>query len=104
MAKRRPPQRKPALSAARAGGQGELRIIGGDWRSRKLRFPDAGGVRPSPARTRETLFTWPAAIAWTCSPALARWAWKPCPGVPQRQPWWTIPRHWLQPCEITCGC
>ena len=37
---------------------GELRIIGGDWRSRKLRFPDAGGVRPTPARTRETLFNW----------------------------------------------
>ncbi|KAA1172724.1 16S rRNA (guanine(966)-N(2))-methyltransferase RsmD [Marinobacter salinexigens] len=41
-----------------AGGDGELRIIGGDWRSRKLRFPDAGGVRPTPARTRETLFNW----------------------------------------------
>lgn len=39
-------------------GTGELRIIGGDWRSRKLRFPDAGGVRPTPARTRETLFNW----------------------------------------------
>ena len=37
---------------------GELRIIGGDWRSRKLTFPDAGGVRPTPARTRETLFNW----------------------------------------------
>ena len=37
---------------------GELRIIGGDWRSRKLRFPAAGGVRPTPARTRETLFNW----------------------------------------------
>ncbi|MDL0430886.1 16S rRNA (guanine(966)-N(2))-methyltransferase RsmD [Marinobacter sp. TBZ242] len=37
---------------------GELRIIGGDWRSRKLRFPEAGGVRPTPARTRETLFNW----------------------------------------------
>ncbi len=37
---------------------GELRIIGGDWRSRKLRFPGAGGVRPTPARTRETLFNW----------------------------------------------
>jgi len=37
---------------------GELNIIGGDWRSRKLRFSDAGGVRPTPARTRETLFNW----------------------------------------------
>ena len=41
-----------------ASNGGELRIIGGDWRSRKLRFPDAGGVRPTPARTRETLFNW----------------------------------------------
>ena len=38
--------------------QGELRIIGGDWRSRKLTFPSVGGVRPTPARTRETLFNW----------------------------------------------
>ncbi|MDX1636091.1 MAG: 16S rRNA (guanine(966)-N(2))-methyltransferase RsmD [Marinobacter sp.] len=41
-----------------AAGAGELRIIGGDWRSRRLRFPEAGGVRPTPARTRETLFNW----------------------------------------------
>lgn len=37
---------------------GELNLIGGVWRSRKLRFPEAGGVRPTPARTRETLFNW----------------------------------------------
>ncbi len=55
--KRNPPNRGPA-SARKDGGTGELRIIGGDWRSRKLRFPDAGGVRPTPARTRETLFSW----------------------------------------------
>ncbi|HKK56496.1 16S rRNA (guanine(966)-N(2))-methyltransferase RsmD [Marinobacter sp.] len=42
----------------RPSAGGELSIIGGDWRSRKLRFPDAGGVRPTPARTRETLFNW----------------------------------------------
>lgn len=43
---------------SRPANGGELTIIGGDWRSRKLRFPDAGGVRPTPARTRETLFNW----------------------------------------------
>ncbi len=43
---------------SRPASGGELRIIGGDWRSRKLRFPEAGGVRPTPARTRETLFNW----------------------------------------------
>ncbi len=50
---------KPPRGPARPHSAcGELRIIGGDWRSRKLRFPDAGGVRPTPARTRETLFNW----------------------------------------------
>lgn len=36
----------------------ELRIIGGQWRSRKLKFPDAPGLRPTPDRVRETLFNW----------------------------------------------
>ncbi|MFV8569669.1 16S rRNA (guanine(966)-N(2))-methyltransferase RsmD [Marinobacter sp. SBS5] len=61
MAKRKSAPRKPGVGASGStgqGGSGELRIIGGDWRSRKLRFPDAGGVRPSPARIRETLFNW----------------------------------------------
>ncbi|MCF6194568.1 MAG: 16S rRNA (guanine(966)-N(2))-methyltransferase RsmD [Kangiellaceae bacterium] len=35
-----------------------LRIIGGDWRSRKLSFIDAQGLRPTPDRIRETLFNW----------------------------------------------
>jgi 16S rRNA (guanine966-N2)-methyltransferase len=38
--------------------QGELRIIGGKWRSRKLTFPAVEGLRPSPSRVRETLFNW----------------------------------------------
>ncbi|MBJ6136487.1 16S rRNA (guanine(966)-N(2))-methyltransferase RsmD [Marinobacter litoralis] len=61
MAKRKPAPRKPGSGAPKSadqGGNGELRIIGGDWRSRKLRFPGVGGVRPSPARIRETLFNW----------------------------------------------
>jgi len=37
---------------------GELRIIAGKWRSRKLSFPAADGLRPTPARIRETLFNW----------------------------------------------
>lgn len=35
-----------------------LRIIGGDWRSRKLAFVDAPSMRPTPDRIRETLFNW----------------------------------------------
>jgi 16S rRNA (guanine966-N2)-methyltransferase len=35
-----------------------LRIIGGTWRGRKLRFPAAADIRPTPDRVRETLFNW----------------------------------------------
>ena len=35
-----------------------IRIIGGEWRRRVLRFPDAEGLRPTPDRVRETLFNW----------------------------------------------
>lgn len=35
-----------------------MRIIGGEWRSRILRFPDAPSLRPTPDRLRETLFNW----------------------------------------------
>jgi 16S rRNA (guanine966-N2)-methyltransferase len=35
-----------------------VRIIGGEWRSRLVRFPDAPGLRPTPDRVRETLFNW----------------------------------------------
>lgn len=38
-----------------------LRIIGGQWRGRKLPFSDADGLRPTPDRVRETLFNWLAA-------------------------------------------
>jgi 16S rRNA (guanine966-N2)-methyltransferase len=35
-----------------------LRIIGGSWRGRRLRFPPNAGIRPTPDRVRETLFNW----------------------------------------------
>ncbi len=35
-----------------------LRIIGGQWRGRKLDFPAIEGLRPTPDRVRETLFNW----------------------------------------------
>jgi len=55
---------KPSKSYARAplGEGGELRIIGGSWRGRKLRFPALPGLRPSPDRVRETLFNWLAPV------------------------------------------
>ncbi|WP_031430238.1 16S rRNA (guanine(966)-N(2))-methyltransferase RsmD [Methylomicrobium agile] len=36
----------------------KVRIIGGEWRSRLLRFEDVPGLRPTPGRVRETLFNW----------------------------------------------
>ena len=35
-----------------------LRIIGGAWRGRRLRFPAIDEIRPTPDRVRETLFNW----------------------------------------------
>jgi len=43
-------------------GRNEVRIIGGRWRGRKLRFPGAPGLRPTPDRVRETLFNWLAPV------------------------------------------
>ena len=36
----------------------QVRIIGGEWRSRRISFPDQQGLRPSADRVRETLFNW----------------------------------------------
>jgi 16S rRNA (guanine966-N2)-methyltransferase len=35
-----------------------VRIIGGAWRGRVIRFPPLPGLRPTPDRVRETLFNW----------------------------------------------
>ncbi len=35
-----------------------VRIIGGEWRSRFIDFPDGRDLRPTPDRVRETLFNW----------------------------------------------
>jgi len=36
----------------------KLRIIGGQWRGRKLEFPAVDAIRPTPDRVRETVFNW----------------------------------------------
>lgn len=41
-----------------AADQNTVRLIGGRWRGRKIRFPDGEGLRPTPSRIRETLFNW----------------------------------------------
>lgn len=43
---------------ARAAYPGEIRIIGGQWRSRVLKIASSAGLRPTPNRVRETLFNW----------------------------------------------
>ena len=35
-----------------------LRIIGGEWRSRRIQFHNSPNIRPTPDRVRETLFNW----------------------------------------------
>ena len=36
----------------------QVRIIGGQWRSRVIDFPEDVGLRPTPDRVRETVFNW----------------------------------------------
>lgn len=48
--------KKPSHSHGR--GAGSVRIIGGQWRGRKLSIIEADGLRPSSDRIRETLFNW----------------------------------------------
>ena len=51
------------MLSARAGRRlsvkaNEVRIVGGLWRSRRIRFAPRADLRPSPDRVRETLFNW----------------------------------------------
>jgi len=39
-------------------GQGQFRVIAGQWRSRKFAVADREGLRPTTDRVRETLFNW----------------------------------------------
>lgn len=39
----------------------QLRIIAGEWRSRRFSFTEQPGLRPTPDRVRETLFNWVSA-------------------------------------------
>ncbi len=52
--KEKPEIRRPAQTSGRL----LLRIIGGEWRGRKIRFPPVEAIRPTPDRVRETLFNW----------------------------------------------
>ena len=49
---------RAAAPVKRGGRTRILRIVGGTWRGRKLRFPASAAIRPTPDRVRETLFNW----------------------------------------------
>lgn len=46
------------MSSNKSGHADNVRIIGGQWRSRKIFFEDDPELRPTPDRVRETLFNW----------------------------------------------
>jgi len=48
----------PRPAVQRGARSRVLRIIGGTWRGRRLRFPASAALRPTPDRVRETLFNW----------------------------------------------
>jgi 16S rRNA (guanine966-N2)-methyltransferase len=55
----KPVARPPIKNSGKtAKSSNQLRIIGGQWRGRKLGFPDVDGLRPTGDRIRETLFNW----------------------------------------------
>lgn len=53
------PKRKKPSKDSKRPAQGQIRIIAGRWRGRKLDvMSDIDGLRPTPDRVRETLFNW----------------------------------------------
>jgi 16S rRNA (guanine966-N2)-methyltransferase len=48
----------PGAARKAPSGRNRVRIIGGEWRSRLVRFPPSAELRPTPDRVRETLFNW----------------------------------------------
>ena len=60
MPRKNPTLRKIAGGAAAGRGPQRfvLRIIGGEWRGRKIHFPPVAAIRPTPDRVRETVFNW----------------------------------------------
>lgn len=70
--------RKPVAAVVKKparphGGAGEVRIVGGQWKRTPLPVSDRPGLRPTPARVRETLFNWLGQdlSGWRCIDAFA---------------------------------
>jgi len=47
-----------STNAKRAARPGKIRIIGGEYRGRRIAVPERRDLRPTPDRVRETLFNW----------------------------------------------
>jgi len=69
---------KATRAERRAGGRAalppyEVRIIGGAWKRSRLPVADRPGLRPTPARLRETLYNWLGQdlTGWRCIDAFA---------------------------------
>ena len=52
------PRTATAAAPKRNLADGRVRIIGGAWRSRVVRFPGTEDLRPTADRVRETVFNW----------------------------------------------
>jgi 16S rRNA (guanine966-N2)-methyltransferase len=72
------PSSKPAKTTSLTAGRlakvpHEVRIIGGLWKRTPLTVIDLPGLRPTPARVRETLFNWLGQdlSGWRCIDAFA---------------------------------
>jgi len=44
--------------SSKKASMGSFRVIGGEWRSRRLNFPSIDGLRPTTDRVKETVFNW----------------------------------------------
>lgn len=73
--KQKPEKRRTGgeRKAAKRGKTGSVRIIAGSYRRTQLPVLEAGGLRPTPDRVRETLFNWlgQSLQGWVCIDAFA---------------------------------
>lgn len=84
-------------------GSGQIRIIGGQWRGRKLPVPDSPGLRPTTNRVRETLFNWLAPVmvdahCLDCFAGSGALAWRRYRVMRPRQRYW----KWIAPYRSSC--
>ena len=49
---------RKAAATSDPAHRNQVLIIGGEWRGRKLHFPQSTGIRPTPDRVRVTIFDW----------------------------------------------